>query len=72
MVGREALRLAKDMDKVNPHLVHGARRAVGVTASNPLQVGLPMEIDMWLSSGTGLIMGEAAQQSVIEEQLSTT
>jgi enoyl-CoA hydratase len=63
----EAKRLAEEMAKINPHLVHGAKRAVNIAASTPLDVGLRMETDICLGSGSGVTMGEAAQQFVRKE-----
>lgn len=63
----EARRLAEEMVKINPHLVHGAKRAINITASTPIDVGLRMETDICLSSGSGVAMGEAAQQFVRKE-----
>jgi enoyl-CoA hydratase len=60
----EARRLAGEIARINPPLVHGAKRAVNLTASAPLDVGLRMETDICLSSGSGARMGEAAQQFV--------
>ena len=68
----EAKKLAGEMANINPHLVHGAKRAVNIAASTPLDVGLRMETDICLSSGSGVTMGEAAQQFVREERPNTT
>jgi len=68
----EARKLAAEMAKINSHLVHGAKRAVNIAASTPLDVGLRMETDICLSSGSGVNMGEAAQQFVRKEQPNTT
>jgi enoyl-CoA hydratase len=58
----EARKLAGEMAKIDPRLVHGAKRAVNIAASTPLDVGLRMETDICLSSGSGVTMGEAAQE----------
>jgi len=58
----EARKLALEIAKINPHLIQGAKRAVNITTSTPLDVGLRMETDICLSSGSGVTMGEAAQQ----------
>jgi enoyl-CoA hydratase/carnithine racemase len=63
----EATKLAEELAKINPHLIHGAKRAVSIAASTPLDVGLRMETDICLSSGSGVAMGEAAQQFVRKE-----
>jgi len=59
--------LAEELAKTNPHLIHGAKRAVNIAASTPLDVGLRMETDICLGSGSGVTMGEAAQQFVRKE-----
>jgi enoyl-CoA hydratase/carnithine racemase len=64
----EAMKLAEEMAKIHPHLIQGAKRAVNIAASTPLDVGLRMETDICLSSGSGVTMGEAAQQFVRKEQ----
>jgi enoyl-CoA hydratase/carnithine racemase len=63
----EAKKLAEEIARINPHLVQGAKRAVNITASTPLDVGLRMETDICLSSGSGATMGTAAQQFVKKE-----
>ena len=63
----EANKLAQEIAKINPPLVQGAKRAVNLTTSTPLDVGLRVETDICLSSGSGAGMGEAAQQFVKKE-----
>jgi enoyl-CoA hydratase len=63
----EAQRLAEELATINTRLIQGAKRAVNITASTPLDVGLRMETDICLSSGSGTTMGEAAQQFVKKE-----
>jgi enoyl-CoA hydratase len=63
----EARKLAEEIARINPHLTQGAKRAVNTAASTPLDVGLRMETDICLSSGSGAGMGEAAQQFVKKE-----
>jgi enoyl-CoA hydratase/carnithine racemase len=63
----EAGKLAQEMARINPHLVQGAKRAVNIAASTPLDAGLRMETDICLSSGSGVTMGEAAQQFMKKE-----
>ncbi len=63
----EARKLAEEMARIDPLLIHGAKRAVNITASTPLDVGLRMETDICLSSGSGVTMGETAQQFVRKE-----
>jgi enoyl-CoA hydratase/carnithine racemase len=63
----EANKLADEIAKIDPHLIQGAKRAVNLTTSTPLDVGLRMETDICLSSGSAATMGEAAQQFVKKE-----
>jgi len=63
----EAEKLAEDMAGIDTHLIQGAKRAVNIAASTPLDVGLRMETDICLSSGSGATMGQAAQQFVKKE-----
>ena len=72
MAGREARKLAEEIAKISPHLAHGARRALSIAALTLPDVVLRMETDICLSSGSGLTVGEAAQQFVREERPDTT
>ena len=63
----ETKKLAEEIARINSHLTQGAKRAVNVAASTPLDIGLRMETDICLSSGSGATMGEAAQQFVSNE-----
>lgn len=63
----EAKKLAEEIAKINPRLIQGAKRAANLTTSTPLDVGLRMETDICLSSGSGAGMGEAAQQFAKKE-----
>jgi len=63
----EAKKLAEEIAKINPRLIQGAKRAANLTMSTPLDVGLRMETDVCLSSGSGAGMGEAAQGFVKKE-----
>jgi len=63
----EAKKLAEEIAGIHPRLIQGAKRAVNITASTPLDIGLRMETDICLSSGSGATMGEAAQQFVKKE-----
>src|SRR5512136_2729096 len=63
----EAQKLAEEVTGINPSLTQGAKRAVNIAASTPLDVGLRMETDICLSSGSGATMGEAAQQFIKNE-----
>jgi enoyl-CoA hydratase len=60
----EARKLAEEIARINPHLIQGAKRAVNIATSTPLDVGLRLETDICLSSGSGTTMGEAAQQFI--------
>jgi enoyl-CoA hydratase/carnithine racemase len=63
----EAKKLAEEIAKINPRLIQGAKRATTLALSTPLDVGLRMETDICLSSGSGARMGEAAQQFIKKE-----
>jgi len=63
----EARKLAEEMARINPPLIQGAKRAVNIATSTPLDIGLRMETDICLSSGSGATMGEAAQQFIKKE-----
>jgi enoyl-CoA hydratase len=63
----EAKKLAEEIAKINPRLIQGAKRATTLALSTPLDVGLRMETDICLSSGSGAGMGEAAQQFIKKE-----
>ena len=58
----EAKKLAEEIAKINPRLIQGAKRATTLALSTPLDIGLRMETDICLGSGSGDEMGEAAQQ----------
>jgi len=62
-----ARKLAEEIAKINPRLIQGAKRATTLALSTPLDVGLRMETDVCLSSGSGAGMGEAAQQFAKKE-----
>jgi len=63
----EARKLADEIARINPLLIQGAKRAVNIATSTPLDIGLRMETDICLSSGSGATMGEAAQQFIKKE-----
>jgi enoyl-CoA hydratase/carnithine racemase len=63
----EAKKLAQEIATINPYLIQGAKRAVNIATSTPLDIGLRMETDICLSSGSGATMGKAAQQFVKKE-----
>jgi len=52
---------------MNTRLVQGAKRATNLTTSTPLDIGLRMETDICLSSGSGTGFGEGARQFVKRE-----
>jgi enoyl-CoA hydratase len=58
----EAKKLAEEIAKINPRLIQGAKRATTLALSTPLDIGLRMETDICLGSGSGDEMGEAVQQ----------
>jgi len=63
----EARKLAQELASINPSLVQGGKRAVNLALSTPLDIGLRVETDVCLSSGSGATMGQAAQQFVKKE-----
>ena len=63
----EARKLAEEIARISPSLVQGVKRAVNLTTSTPLDAGLRIETDICLSSGSGVRMGEAAQQFIKRE-----
>ena len=60
----EATKLAEEIAGIEPRLIQGAKRATNLTMSTPLDVGLRMETDICLSSGSGTEMGAASQRFV--------
>jgi enoyl-CoA hydratase len=58
----EAKKLAEEITKINPRLIQGAKRATTLAMSTPLDIGLRMETDICLGSGSGDEMGKAAQR----------
>ena len=56
----EARKLADEFLKFNPRLVEGAKRAVNIAMSTPLDVGLRMETDICLGAGSGTQFGQEA------------
>jgi enoyl-CoA hydratase/carnithine racemase len=58
----EAKKLAEEIAKISPRLIQGAKRATTLALSTPLDIGLRMETDICLGSGSGEEMGKAAQQ----------
>ena len=64
----EARKLAEEIAKMNPRLVEGAKRAVNLTMSTPLDTGLRMETDICLGSGSASQFGEEAQRFLRERK----
>lgn len=58
----EAKKLAGEIANLNPRLVAGAKRAVNMTMSTPLDAGLRLETDICLGSGSGAQFGEGARE----------
>jgi len=56
----EAKKLADELAKLNPRLVEGAKRAVNIALSTPLDIGLRMETDICLGAGSGTQFGQEA------------
>ncbi len=63
----EARKLAGEIAAQNPGIVQGAKRATNLTMSTPLDVGLRLETEICLASGSGMGMGEAAQRFARKE-----
>lgn len=63
----EARKLAEEIAKLNPRLVEGAKRAVNMSMSTPLDAGLRLETDICLGAGSGAQFGQEAK-SFLEEK----
>ncbi len=63
----EARKLAEEIARINPHIVQGAKRATNLSLSTPLDVGLRMETDICLGSGSGAHFSEEAKQFLKKE-----
>ncbi len=63
----EARKLAEEIAKQTPSIVQGAKRAVNLTQSVPLDVGLRIETEICLASGSGAGMGDAAKRFAKKE-----
>ncbi len=63
----EARKLAGEIAAQNPGIVQGAKRATNLTMSTPLDVGLRLETEICLASGSGMGIGEAAQRFARKE-----
>ncbi len=58
----EAKKLAAEMAKLNPRHVEGAKRAVNMSMSTPLDWGLRLETDICLGAGSGQSFSAEAQK----------
>ncbi len=58
----EARKLAEEIARLNPRLVEGAKRAVNMTMSTPLDAGLRLETDICLGAGSGANFNKEAEQ----------
>ena len=63
----EARKLAEEIAQFNPGVVQGAKRAANLTMSTSLDIGLRMETDVCMASGSGAGFGEQAQQFMKKE-----
>ena len=63
----EARKLAEEIAKLDPPIVQGAKRATNLTLSTPLDVGLRMETDICLASGSGAGFSEEAKRFLKRE-----
>jgi enoyl-CoA hydratase len=64
----EARKLAEEIAKMSPRLVEGAKRAVNLSMSTPLDTGLRVETDICLGSGSGSQFGEEAKRFLREKK----
>jgi len=64
----EARKLAEEIARIDPLLIQGAKRAVTLALSTPLDVGLRMETDICLGAGSGATIGAAARQFTRKEE----
>jgi len=60
----EAEKLAAEMAKLNPRHVAGAKRAVNMSMSTPLDWGLRLETDICLGAGSGQSFSAEAQKFI--------
>ncbi len=58
----EARKLAGEIAKLNPRIIQGAKRAINLTMSTPLDAGLRMETDICLSAQSGAEFGQEARR----------
>ena len=57
----EALKLAKEIARHDPRIVEGAKRAVNMAMSTPLDAGLRLETDICLGAGSGVSFDSQAK-----------
>jgi enoyl-CoA hydratase/carnithine racemase len=57
----EALKLAREIAGFDPKIVEGAKRAVNMAMSTPLDAGLRLETDICLGAGSGSSFSEQAK-----------
>jgi enoyl-CoA hydratase len=60
----EARKLAEEMAKLNPRHVAGAKRAVNMSMSTPLDWGLRLETDICMGAGSGQTFSVEAQKFI--------
>jgi len=60
----EAMKLAEEIAQLNPRLVEGAKRAVNMSMSTPLDAGLRLETDICMGAGSGSTFGEEARKKM--------
>ena len=60
----EAKKLAEEMAKLNPRHVAGAKRAVNMSLSTPLDWGLRLETDICIGAGSGQSFSAEAQKFI--------
>jgi enoyl-CoA hydratase len=58
----EAITLAAEIAKLKPRIIEGAKRAVNMAMSTPLDAGLRLETDICLGAGSGASFGEEAKK----------
>jgi len=58
----EARKLAEEIAKLDPRLIHGAKRATNITMSTPLDVGLRMETDICIGSRSAGTFRDGAER----------
>jgi enoyl-CoA hydratase/carnithine racemase len=58
------MKLAEEILALNPRLVEGAKRAVNMSMSTPLDAGLRLETDICMGAGSGSTFGEEARKKM--------